>query len=282
MFLSKPAARLLAALAFGGTAVPSIAEPPELITGVSFYNLSLERAEDGSAISALDGRMVDAITQTACGVFKNETRMQMDIGTATGQNLSQVATSVYVEEPDGLSFEAALDMNGATLERAKGKAVRTAGGSTTVTLELPAPKTVTFDEEVTFPMEMVRRAVDAALAGGTSVELHLYDGLGGGETLRLVSVLIGPSSTGAITGDEAALVERLGYQGKRHWPITFTAYPPGVSDDAVPEYSITSTVFEDGFSVNSTYDFNIFAMRLHLVDFQPGDSPACEAPQRSP
>jgi uncharacterized protein YoaH (UPF0181 family) len=277
MPLFKPAAVLAAALAFGCLAPPALAELPALTPGASFFNLSLERADAASAITSLDGRMVDSITETACGVFRDETRLQMDLGASTGQTISQVATSLYVEDGDTLTFDAVLEMNGQTVERAKGTAVRTPEG-TTVTLELPQPKTVRFDEEVTWPMEMVRRAVEAAEAGETHIELRMYDGLSGGEALRLVSVMIGPPSAAPIEGDEAALVERLGYQGRTHWPITFTAFPNGAAADATPEYSISSDVFDDGSAVNSVYDFTVFAMRLHLVDFKPAASSGCARP----
>lgn len=274
--MSKLRPAVLSGLFLAAIAGPAAAaDPVPIIRGTAFYDISLERAEPSSGISDLGGRMVDVVEEPSCGTYSESAQLVMELTVSTGQTLTQVAVSNYVEDADGLTFDATMSMNGTVAEASKGRAVRSQEGLR-VTLEKPQADEIILPADAVFPLEMVERAIAAALAGESSLELTTYDGLGDGTTVRTTSILIGEPSTDPIEGEEGQMAAALGLGGMRHWPMTFTAFPGGQAADATPAYSISSQVFENGFAVNSVYDFRLFAMRLHLLDFKRAAAPpAC-------
>ncbi len=256
---------------------PGAAAAAPLITGTAAYTLSLTEAPAFAGIADLQGDLAASIRGIACDTYENVVDMKFTIRPTFGASAFNTVESRWTESPTTMTFKLSAETDGAVTERSAGTATKTPAG---LSVALTEPEARTFDlpGSFVFPMEMVSKTIDAAVDGRRLVRFTVYDGSGNGEAFYKVSVLIGNPSTEPATGVDRDLTVTLGMEGMRHWPMTFSYFPPDSPGDADPQYSTVAVVFENGYVLDTTYDFVFFVAGLTLNSFEPLDPvPACPA-----
>ncbi len=245
-----------------------------LLTGTASYTLELTGAAGFGAIGDLNGRLNASLTSSTCGVYESTADMEMEIVPAAGPSTVNVTTARWTEAPDSMEFLVESAMDGIVMERSSGTATRTATGLSVVLTE-PEARTVELTGDLVFPLEMVSEAIAAAEDGQRLTTLTVYDGSGDGTSFYSVSVLIGEAGGALAPGIEADLAQTLGMDGMPHWPMTFSYFLPGSAGDASPAFTTEAIVYDNGYVLESNYDFGLFSAGLSLVSFEPSASPTC-------
>jgi hypothetical protein len=233
---------------------------------VSLRRRGLDPDNSGS-LSGLSGQIVETLT-LVCTTYRMEVALDATLIGPDGSESLLDFKSIHVESGDRLDFDIAGKMGSTELERAEGTAARTDNG-VTVSITAPAAKTLDLKGPIRFPVAMLKAALAAAKAGETFTEITVFDGSGHGEEVWTLSIIISPEEKVRETADEAELAAGLGLSDLRRWPMKLSYFPPSTSGEQTPAFATSAVVYENGFSLGVSYDYQQFAMKLELAEFKP-------------
>jgi hypothetical protein len=235
------------------------------------YDLSLARSSGARGVEAARGLIAYDFGGDACDGYTLKYRQVtvFDSG-ETGRRTLDVRTATY-EAGDGKSmrFRTNSVMEGSSDESVDGDADARTDGTLAVRLKLPKRENLDVPGHPLFPTEHMKRLIEAARSGETTLSAKLYDGSDDGkkiyDTLAMIGRRIEP---GVGELDEPT---RTGEIAKLpRWPMTISYFTAGAGD-RTPAYTISFELFENGISRALKLDYGDFALKgdLQSLDVQP-------------
>lgn len=244
----------------GATAVA--AQGVALLSHRAVYDLSLARANAGSGVLAVRGRLVMEWAD-ACDGYILSQRMRSETDEDSKATVSDFNLSTW-ESKDGRHFRfASRHTTGPDVEEVRGQAAMgpaDVGG--TVEFVKPAGETMVLPGGTLFPTAhsvlLLRRAVD----GANYVRTMVFDG-SSLDSLQDSTAWIGKRmESGTYQGIGAADLAP-----HASWRVRI-AYFPLDQTDALPQYEVAYRMFENGVAIDVVLDYGDFALKGALTQLE--------------
>ncbi|WP_245435882.1 cell envelope integrity EipB family protein [Methylobacterium sp. V23] len=269
---SVSAAALRARMAFPGIAVGLVlfatgagaATPITLANHRAVYDLSLAESSGTRAVESARGRIVIDFTGDACKGYTMQTRQVTVLESGeTGSRTSDLRNSTF-ESGDGRSyrFKTSTVLNGTPGQAVDGTAE---SGADLLKVKLKEPKRDQFQDagEVLFPTVHMRRLIQAARDGQTTVSVKVFDGSDDGHKVYDTLAVIGRQVPAPAASDKAAERDKPLRDGPMatvpRWPVTLSYYIPG-EGERTPIYVLSFDLYENGVSGALRLNYGEFAV----------------------
>jgi EipB-like len=267
---------------FLSSAAPASAEstagPVRLVPHRAVYDLSLLRSGSGShSVENAHGRIAFDFGGDSCNGYTLKYRQVTVLESGeTGARTLDVRTATY-ETGDGRSIRFKTDsrLESTSDESVDGDADMRTDGSLAIHLKQPSRETLTVPGQAIFPSEHMKRLIEAARAGQTTLAVKLYDGSDDGkkvyDTLSLIGHRIEPGEPAGLEGParQDVLVKLP------RWPVTISYFTAG-SGDQTPVYTISFELYDNGISRALKLDYGDFALKGELQSLEVLPYTACQ------
>jgi len=264
----------VAVLAFWGAAAADGLRPHKAV-----YDLTLRTAQPSTSVVAASGRLVYALTGSACdgyGVdFRNVTRVTDREGAQRVTDLRSSTTETLA--PPLFTFTHETVVDGLATATIAGAAESRAGG---VEVSVTEPKETNVSlSRALFPTAHTRLILEAAEAGERVLEARVFDGGDEADTVYETAALIGPGQTGlpgASAGEVAELAKIPNVDQRTVWRLVISYFEDtGTGGERVPDYELTFSMVDNGIGYDVIFDYGSFSMRGELTELILTDRPAC-------
>lgn len=263
------------------------AEAVHLAPHRAVYDLSLSGSSGTRAVESARGRIVFDFSGDACKGFALQYRQVTVLESSeSGSRTSDLRNTTF-ESGDGRSFRfrTQSDLNGKAAAPIDGNAERGDKGLD-ITLRQPKRGEMAVPGEVLFPAAHMRRLIEAARAGQSTVAVKVFDGSDDGRKVYDTLAVIGPQRVAAkpdASSDirppdapkpAAAPVEAPLREGAMasmpHWPVTLSYFSPG-EGERTPVYVLAFDLYENGVSGALRLDYGEFSLKgeLSRIDLTP-------------
>jgi len=259
-----------------GLGPASAEDAVRLVPHRAVYDLSLAKSTGSRSVESARGRIAFDFTGDACAGYGLKYRQVTVLESAeTGARTSDLRTATF-EDGDGKAFRFKTDSGpDAKREPVEGEAERQDGTGLTVRLKQPKRDSVTFDGDIVFPTAHMRRLVEAARAGQTTLSVKVFDGSEDGrkvyDTLAVIGRRIEPGRVDAL--EAAAHQERLAKLAR--WPVTLSYFTAG-EGERTPVYVLSFDLYENGVSRALLLDYGDFALRGEMQKLDLLPESACQ------
>ncbi|NIX77721.1 cell envelope integrity EipB family protein [Microvirga terricola] len=249
--------------------------PVQLVPHRAVYDLSLARSGGSRGLDNARGRIAMEFGGNACDGYTLTYRQVTVLdGSETGSRTLDTRTATF-ETGDGQSMRFKSTSTGGGNDGVDGDAKLKPDGSLDVRFKQPRNASFAASGQPIFPTEHLKRLIEAARAGQTTLTVRVYDGSDDGkkvyETLGVIGHRIAPGAGDnleeAIKQDGLAKVPR--------WPVTISYFTEGVGDRA-PIYTISFELFENGISRALKLDYGDFALKGDLQSLQIQTATPCQ------
>ncbi len=252
------------------------AEGAVLVPHRAVYDLSLIGAPNARGVESARGRIAFDFTGDACeGYALNYRQVTVLEGGETGTRVSDLKSATF-ETGDGTSFRfrSESDMQGRSARRLVGDAERR-DGVLSVRIAQPKAERFTSGGDPVFPTDHMKRLIEAAQAGRTTLSLKVFDGSDDGrkvyDTLAVIGRRIEPGAGAPVepplrTGD---------FEKLPRWPVTLSYFAPDRGEQT-PIYTISFELYENGVSRDLRLDYGTFALKGELSQFELMPASACQ------
>ncbi|MCF4127832.1 cell envelope integrity EipB family protein [Methylobacterium sp. SyP6R] len=275
---------LLACVLLALSSPAMAAEAVHLAPHRAVYDLSLSGSSGTRAVEGARGRIVFDFTGDSCKGFALQYRQVTVLESSeSGTRTSDLRNTTF-ESGDGRSFRfrTQSDLNGKTAAPVDGNAER-GGKGLDITLKQPKRGELAVPGEVLFPAAHMRRLIEAARAGQSTVAVKVFDGSDDGRKVYDTLAVIGPQRVAAKPGSTAetgatqkpaAPVEAALRDGAMaampHWPVTLSYFSPG-EGERTPVYVLAFDLYENGVSGALRLDYGEFSLKgeLSRIDLLP-------------
>jgi len=271
--------RATACVIVGITGIPATgaaaAEPVRLASHRAVYDLSLAQSGGTRAVESARGRIVIEFSGDACKGYSMQTRQVTVLESGeTGSRTSDLRNTTF-EGADGRSyrFKVSTLLNGVPGQSVDGTAEATAEA---LKVRLKEPKREVFEASgpVLFPSAHMRRLIEAAREGTTTLSVKVYDGTDDGRKIYDTLAVIGHAAPAKDGGAKDAAgkgetdrdkpLTQGDMAGMTHWPVTLSYFTAG-SGERTPIYVLTFDLYENGVSGNLRLDYGEFAVAGNLT-----------------
>lgn len=243
--------------------------PVRLVPHRAVYDLSLLRSGGSRAVENATGRIAFDFGGDPCDGYTLKYRQVtvLDSG-ETGTRTLDVRTATF-ETGDGktIRFKTDSHLEGMSDDSLDGDAEIAANGSLAVHLKQPRLEALTLPGQPIFPTEHMKRLIEAARAGQTTLSVKIYDGSDDGkkvyDTLSLIGRRIEP---GVGTNLESA-AKQDALANLARWPAT-VSYFASDTGDQTPVYTISFELYENGISRGLKLDYGDFALKGDLQSLE--------------
>jgi len=262
------------ALAVAGSSTAMAQERVDLIPHRAVYDLALAGSSGTRGVESARGRIAFDFGGDACDGYTLTYRQVTELASGeSGARTSDLSSTTF-ESPDGRAMRFRIEnRGGGPGETIDGEAERQADGRVQVRLRQPRRETLTVYGTPVFPTTHIRRLIEAARRGETTLSVAVFDGTEGGkkvyDTFGVIGRKIEPGQGGV---EEAARHDTL--KGVARWPVTLSYYPPG-SGERVPAYTLSFELYENGVSRALRLDYGDFALTGDLKSYDPGAPTGC-------
>jgi len=259
-----------------GLGPASAEDAVRLVPHRAVYDLSLAKSTGSRSVESARGRIAFDFTGDACAGYGLKYRQVTVLESAeTGARTSDLRTATF-EDGDGKAFRFKTDSGpDAKREPVEGEAERQDGTGLTVRLKQPKRDSVTFDGDIVFPTAHMRRLVEAARAGQTTLSVKVFDGAEDGrkvyDTLAVIGRRIEPGRVDAL--EATAHQERLAKLAR--WPVTLSYFTAG-EGERTPVYVLSFDLYENGVSRALLLDYGDFALRGEMQKLDLLPESACQ------
>ncbi|TGD94716.1 cell envelope integrity EipB family protein [Methylobacterium nonmethylotrophicum] len=275
------------------------AEAVHLAPHRAVYDLSLSGSSGTRAVESARGRIVFDFSGDACRGFALQYRQVTVLESSeSGTRTSDLRNTTF-ESGDGRSFRfrTQSDLNGKAAAPVDGNAERDDKGLD-ISLRQPKRGGLAVPGEVLFPAAHMKRLIEAARAGQSTVAVKVFDGSDDGRKVYDTLAVIGPQRAvaaeaarpGPATPDPttpggprpaaapADAVLRDGAMATMpHWPVTLSYFSPG-EGERTPVYVLAFDLYENGVSGALRLDYGEFSLKgeLSRIDLTP-ESKDCKS-----
>ena len=271
--------RPLALMLAGALMLPTaaLAEGVTLAPHKAVYALSLLSTKGSRGAQSVRGRIYYDFSGSVCQGYTLKFRQISDVMSEGKSVLTDLrATSWEDGDAKGYRFNSENLTDNAVTETAEGRAERK---SKTVGLTLSKPKrrALNLPGSIVFPSEQIRRVLEAARAGTTTLDMPLFDGSETGEKVYDTFILIGKPVRGQVAdaGSKVAGLTEL-----TRWPVTISYFErpsaPKKLGDRTPAYVMSFELYENGISRALLLDYNDFSVRGDLISLQMKKEKPCK------
>ncbi|MFH6781312.1 MULTISPECIES: cell envelope integrity EipB family protein [Methylobacterium] len=263
------------------------AEAVHLAPHRAVYDLSLSGSSGTRAVEGARGRIVFDFSGDSCKGFALQYRQVTVLESSeSGSRTSDLRNTTF-ESGDGRSFRfrTQSDLNGKAAAPVDGNAERGDKG-VDITLKQPKRGEMAVAGEVLFPAAHMRRLIEAARAGQSTVAVKVFDGSDDGRKVYDTLAVIGPQRAVATQADKpgtdkpdapkpaAVPADAPLRQGPMatmpHWPVTLSYFSPG-EGERTPVYVLAFDLYENGVSGALRLDYGEFSLKgeLSRIDLTP-------------
>lgn len=262
---------LIVAAVFLGATLPAAAKPGVLLAPHRVvYDLSLLKGGGVRGVEAARGRIAYDFTGNACEGY-GLTYRQVTVleGGETGAKTIDLRTTSFEDgKGESLRFKSESDVNGRRQDAVDGVA---SDGKEAIQVSRTQPKRDRLTlETALFPTEHMKRLIEAALAGETTLSARVYDGSDGGDKVYDTLAVIGRKiEPGAVEGVEE-VSRREPLLSLSRWPVTLSYFQPGPGE-RTPVYVMSFELYENGFSRALRLDYGDFVLKgdVSSLDLKP-------------
>jgi hypothetical protein len=274
MKTSLAAAALIAPLLV--TAGAAADEPVRLVPHRAVYDLSLAKSAGARSIESARGRIAFDFTGDACTGYALKYRQVtvLDSG-ETGSRTSDLRTTTFEDGAGAaLRFRTESDIQDSKKAPVEGEAERQGDDAVTVRLRQPRRDTLTLAGDIIFPTAHMKRLVEAARAGRTTMSIKVFDGSEDGrkayDTLAVIGRRIDPGNADGL--EAAARTEALLRLAR--WPVTLSYFSSGEGEQT-PIYVLSFDLYENGVSRALRLDYGDFALNGEMKTLELLPESAC-------
>lgn len=273
---STLAGLLVASLPIGAIADNTVVLSPHR----AVYDVSLVRAQGGSGISEMTGRLVYELTGNPCIGYSQTMRFVTQIVNQEGaMSLSDLRMTSWEDAASrSFRFNTSQYKDRKLTDSTVGDASRTDGsGRLKVALTQPSRKQLDLAPQAMFPVQHSRELVARAMKGEQLFTADLYDGSEKGDKIYTTVSFIGRArAPGDLTGladvESAKPLDQL-----VAWPMSISYYDSqNKGEDAVPAYEVAYLYYANGVSRRLMIDYGSFAVRGTLKEIAFLDPGKCE------
>ncbi len=232
------------------------------------YDITLDNSVSNKGVEAATGRMVYEATGSVCEGYTVKVRQVISLQTEDGQHLLDSTSDSY-ESGDGktMRFKIESKMDDAAIESTDGEVIIGDDQELQIRLIRPQAKRTSWKGEVLLPTTLSEKIIAAARNGQSTFSARTYDGSAGGETVYDTFTIIGrpldPSNTKGF--EEAALAPELRKMAR--WPVKISYFKrggDGNSGEALPDYSMSAELYENGLTRAMRLNFQDFSVQVKL------------------
>jgi hypothetical protein len=260
---------------------PALAQPARpsipLAPHRAVYDLSLLRSQGSRGLDSARGRIAMDFGGDACdGYTLNYRQVTVLNSNESGARTVDTQTATF-ETGDGLSmrFKSTSTNGSAGANGVDGDARLKPDGTLDVHFKQPRSPGFTAAGQPVFPTEHLKRVIEAARQGQTTLAVKVYDGSDDGKKIYDTLGVIGRKIEAGAGGnlDEASRQENL--QKVARWPVTISYFAEG-SADRVPAYTVSFELYENGISRALRLDYGDFVLKGELQTLQIQPATACQ------
>jgi len=273
----------MAILLAGASAGGATATEDEVVLAPhrAVYDITLHRAQGGSGIADMSGRMVYEITGNPCVGYSQSMRFVTNVVNQEGvTSLTDLRTTSWEDAASrAFRFNSTQYKDRKLTETTVGDASRSNGTERLkVALTRPARKQLDLQPQAMFPIQHSRELVVRARRGERLFTADLYDGSEKGDKVyTTVSFLGDRRAPGNVEGLEQVESAKPLLKVPA-WPISISYYEPETSrQDAVPTYELSFLYYANGVSRRLLIDYGSFAVRGVLKEISFLDPGKCDA-----
>lgn len=284
VLLAGPAPAAPGAPAETPVPAPETSEPVALASHKAVYDLSLGSTGGSRAIDGARGRIVIDFRGDPCRGYTMQTRQVTVLDSGEGGSRTSDLRNTTFEGGDGrdFRFKTTTLVNGAPSSSIDGNA--SLGEGLKVTLKEPRREQFRDAGEVIFPSAHMRRLVQAARAGQSTLSLKVFDGSDDGHKVYDTLAVIGreAAAPAAAQADRDRPLREGPMATMRRWPVTLSYFTPG-EGERTPIYTLGFDLYENGVSGALKLDYGEFAIVGDLTTFdldkaEDKDKPGACAP----
>ena len=255
----------------------AFAEGVSLAPHKAVYALSLASSKGTRGTQTVRGRIFYDFSGSACQGYTLKFRQISDVISEGKSVLTDLrATSWEDGDAKGYRFSSENLTDNAVTESAEGRAERKSK-AVDLTLSKPKRRALNLPRSIVFPSEQIRRVVEAARAGKTTLDMPLFDGSETGEKIYDTFILIGKPIHGEVA-DAAGKVP--GVAEMTRWPVTISYFErpsdPKKLADRTPAYVMSFELYENGISRALVLDYTDFSVRGDLISLQMKKEKPCK------
>jgi hypothetical protein len=270
------AGALLAASAAGaGPVAKATSDVVAMAAHRAVYDLSLSSSDGGKGVDSARGRIVFEFTGTACEGYALNFRQVTELsGGDIGTRVSDIRSTTF-EDGDGsqLRFNTDSRYPPTRAELTDGSAQKK-NGKITIKLKKPAPASVELGDDVMFPTAHLRKLIEAARAGQSTLNAKVFDGSEKAKKAYETFAVIGrPVDLAGAPADD--LLRKLGWDRLQRWPVSVSYFEDKQSDGEPPLYVISFELLENGVSRNLKLNYGDFALKGELKSLEALSAGAC-------
>lgn len=249
-----------------------------LVPHRAIYDMELDRAADGTGISALSGRMVYEFSGSACEGYSVSFRFVTEFQDVSGASQVTDLRSSSFENPKDASFQflSKTYVDQKLVEKTRGTA-RQDDGAKTVELQEPGERALTISGATLYPTEHLNKIIEAARAGKSFLAADVYDGSETGDKVYATTAVIGSSRTEDVplSDEPSAAVSRI--KQAQAWPVTIAYFDPAQDRDGeeMPVYQMTFLLYDNGISRQLKMDYGQFSLRGKLRQLELQEETGC-------
>lgn len=270
LVLASPA---LAAPAAPEPAAAPAQAPVVLANHRAVYDLALSGSTGTRTVEAARGRIVIDFRGDACRGYTMQTRQVTELTSGeTGTRVSDLRSTTFESgDAHDFRFKTTTVSDGDNSAPVDGTATEDANG---LNVKLKGkPKPFTASGPVLFPSAHMRKLVEMARAGQTTLSAKVYDGSDDGRKVYDTFAVIGHE---AVAGTDLEKPLQTGpIASVKRWPVKLTYYTEGAGE-RTPIYTLSFDLYENGVSGRIKLDYGDFSLAGTMTALDLDTSPPKE------
>ena len=267
MFRSSYAAVVaVSAAAIGITAASAnAAAAGGLVPHRAVYDIELKQASERSGIEGMRGRMVYEFNGSACAGYTTNFRFVTRIDTGEQVRVTDQQSLTFEDLTAGLFRFETKSFTDDKLDKDVSGAAAEQDGKVTIELSEPEKRAVELADS-RFPASHMIEVIDNARKGKKLFEARIFDGSENGDETYLTTTIVGDAQQ-PVSGDpDAAKAGALA--DKTYWPVSIAYFDEESTGDAVPVYTQSFKLYENGVTRDLTLDYGDFVLTGRLSNLE--------------
>lgn len=264
MFRSSFAAVLvLTASGIGTTATGAMAAGAStLAPHRAVYDIELKEATDRSGIEGMRGRMVYEFNGSACAGYTTSFRFVTRIDSGEQVRVTDQQSLTFEDMAKGKFRFSSKSFTDDQLDKNIRGNAEDDNGKVRIDLTLPDKRELELADS-RFPTEHMLQVIEKARKGETFFEARIFDGSEDGDQTYLTTTIVGRPQTPDKNDPDA---EKAGDLSKAaYWPVSIAYFDEKAAGDALPVYTQSFKLYENGITRDLTLDYGDFVLTGRLI-----------------